>query len=131
MVILTPPLKGRWEVASLAMNDCGQGHPHPISKKEGGEFAMTSTLLPLIGRRMWSWPPSSSFQREGVKIAMTNAVLLEKWLTVIMAFLILLAMTPTLLFLRSEGLWSRSSSSQFLEGRWGVCHDLYPSSPEK
>ena len=40
MVILTPPLKGRWEVASLAMNDCGQGHPHPISKKEGGEFAM-------------------------------------------------------------------------------------------
>ena len=54
MVILTPPLKGRWEVPSLEVKDCGQGHPHPNFWKEGGELAMTSTLLPLRSRRVRS-----------------------------------------------------------------------------
>ena len=84
-----------------------------LKRKEGAEGAMASALLPLIGRRMWSWPPSSSFQREGVKIAMAHANLLDKWMSLTMASLILLAMTPTLLFPRSEGLWSKSSSSNF------------------
>ena len=34
MVIHTPPLKGRWEVDPSEVEDCGQGHPHPISKKK-------------------------------------------------------------------------------------------------
>ena len=56
-------------------------------------MALTSILLFLISRRVWSRSPSSPVQRGGENIVMTHALLLAKWMSVTMAFPALPAMT--------------------------------------